>query len=300
MSHSLAAPARTAAARPGGHSLSLLLLLLCLALAPPAQAGEAVPQRIVSVGGSVTEILYALDLGGRVIATDTTSIYPAAAEELPKVGYMRALAAEPLVALKPDLILAEADAGPPAVLRQVKEAGLPLVLMPDDPTPEGVVAKVRAVAKASGKESEGEALAAALAARFEDLRQERAKMREQPRVLFLLSHSGGTMAAGDDTSAASIVALAGGRNALAGAFSGYKPLSPEAAVTAAPDVVLLTNQGLEAIGGRPGLAADPALGLTSAVQEERIVAMDALLLLGFGPRTPEAAAALMQNLRALQ
>ncbi|GAB5467723.1 MAG: hemin ABC transporter substrate-binding protein [Rhodospirillales bacterium] len=271
-----------------------LVALLLLVLATTAARAEP-PERIVSVGGSVTEVLFALGLGERIIAVDSTSLYPASAQELPQVGYVRALAAEPIIALAPDLVLAEADAGPEAVLQQLSEAGVNVVLVPDSPSPEGVVAKLRAVAEAVEAEEAGAALAGEVEAGFADLAARRAALTAAPGVLFLLSHGGAPLVSGQGTSADAVIALAGGRNVVA-AFEGYRPLSPEMAVLAAPEVLLLTAQGLEAMGGMEAVAADPALGLTPAVRNGRVYAYDALDLLGFGPRTPQVAAALLQDL----
>lgn len=269
-----------------------LLLLLALLLPTEAFGNE----RIVSVGGSITEIVYALGLQERLVAVDTTSLYPPQARELPNVGYMRQLAAEPILALAPTLILAVEDSGPPTVLDQLRSTGTKLVNVPDDPSPQGVLDKVALVADTLGVETQGAALRQRLAGAFSRLEAQVAKVTEQPRVLFLLSvGNGAPLAAGRDTSAAGIIALAGGVNAIDG-FTKFKPLSPEAAIAAAPDVVLITGRTLGMLGGREGLLTRPELAGTPAAKNGRLVTMDGLLLLGFGPRTPQAIVELAQAL----
>lgn len=252
---------------------------------------------VVSIGGSVTEIVHALGQADRVVAVDSTSLYPPSAAEKPDVGYMRQLAAEPILALQPALILAAEDAGPPAVLNQLREAGVPVVLVPDEPTPHGVLDKIGIVAAALGVPARGDALRAGLRAELDGLAAKIAKVSARPRVLFVLSIGLGRvpMAAGSDTSAAGIVELAGGVNAVDG-FNGFKPLSPEAAVAAAPEVLLVTDRSLELLGGESGLLAIPEIAVTPAGQARRIVAMDGLLLLGFGPRTARAIRQLASHL----
>lgn len=274
-------------------------VLFAFLLIVPGLAGAEAPQRIVSVGGSVTETIFALGLGDRLIAVDSTSLYPPEAQDLPQVGYVRSLAAEPIVALGPDLVLAEADAGPQAVLDQLREAGVEVVLVPDRPSPQGIVEKVLFIADAVDRAEEGMALADSIGVAFDELEAERQAVREVPSVLFLLSHSGPPMAAGRDTSAEAVIRLAGGRNVIDD-FSGYRPLSPEMAVQAKPDVILLTQQGVQQMGGLEGVYAHPALGLTPAAKNKRVYAYDALLLLGFGPRTPEVASALQEALQSKQ
>ena len=269
----------------------LLAFALTFAAVPeaPAAGMDAPPSRVVSIGGSVTEIVHALGFGAAVVAVDTSSVFPAAATALPKVGYMRQIAAEPILALTPTLILAEADSGPPAVLDQLREAGARLVLVPDDPTPLGVVAKVETIGAALGVPERAQALAESIRRDLDSVASTVARLPAHPRVLFLLSVGSGTpMAAGGNTSADGMIALAGGVNAIRG-FDGYKPLSAEAAVAAAPDIVLVTERSLALLGGIDAVVALPEIAATPAGRARRIVAMDGLLMLGFGPRTATAA-----------
>ncbi len=279
---------------------------LCGVAAAPAgtlidATGEEVSvtarQRVVAVGGSVTEIVYALRQEERLLAVDSTSLYPAAARELPNVGYMRQLSAEPILALGPDLVLAIEDAGPPAALAQLRDAGVSVVIVPDDPSPEGVLAKIDLVAAALDLEAAGRGLRARIEDELTAVRSAFAAVTERPRVLFLLSIGNGRvpMAAGRDTSAAGIIELAGGVNAV-DVFENFKPLSPEAAVMAAPDVLLITRRSLGLLGGEEALLAIPEISLTPAGRAGRVVVMDGLLLLGFGPRTAEAAGQLGKQL----
>jgi iron complex transport system substrate-binding protein len=280
-----------------------------LAAWPKAGAwAAAAPQRIVSVGGAITETLFALGAQGDIVGVDTTSLYPAVATTLPSVGYARALSAEGVLSLRPSLVLAGAEAGPPAVLRQLEAAGLTLTLLDTDHRALGVFARTQRIADACGRAAAGRALVAALqqewattSARVARQRQATVQAATQaggrpPRVLFVLSHSMAQLrVAGQNTAADAMLSLAGAANALSG-FEGYKPLTPEAVIAAAPDIVLATDQGVLAAGGVDGLLAAPGLALTPAGRQRRVLAMDALLLLGFGPRLPQAVAALADGL----
>ena len=257
--------------------------------------------RIVSVGGAVTEVVFALGFADNVVAVDSTSQYPDAVTEKPDVGYMRRLSAEPILGLAPSVVLAVEDAGPETVLNQLRESGVPVVLVPDDPSYDGVLKKIELIAGALGVAEKGRALTTALRADFDRLNDAVGSVGERPKVLFLLSigQGGAPLAGGRDTSADGIIRLAGGTNAV-DAFDSFKPLSPEAAVLAAPDVLLVTNRTLELLGGKAGLLGLPEISLTPAARQSRVVAIDGLLLLGFGPRTGQAvrtlAAALHPNL----
>ena len=264
-----------------------------MAMQAPLAGGAVDTSRIVSVGGAVTEILYQLGFADRIIAVDSTSLYPAQAQAKPDVGYMRQLSAEPILALEPTLVLAIEDAGPPEVLTQLKQAGVQVIMIGDTPDASGVAEKITQIAGAVDVPERGMALREQVTHDLEQVRSAIAKRSARPRVLFLLSvgQGGAPMAAGRDTSAAGIIELAGGINAI-DAFEGFKPLSPEALVAAAPDFILLTNRSLALLGGKQGVRTLPEISLSSGVAEERIIAMDALLLLGFGPRIAEAASQL--------
>jgi iron complex transport system substrate-binding protein len=285
-----------------------LAVLLCLAAGPafaePAPLtdaeGKAIEKgdarRVVAIGGALTEIVYALGAEASLIAVDTTSQYPAdALRRLPNVGYMRALSAEGVLSMKPTLIIAEGDSGPPAVLAQLRSAGASLALLRKDPSPEGVVYKVRAVSRLLGREAQGEKLALSFTADMAALAAVVGKVERRPKVVFLLSASRGLMAAGRDTAAQRVIELAGGVNAIQG-YTGYKPLSAEAVIAGKPDFILVTEHGLPQIGGVAQLLERPELAETPAGREKRVVAMDALLLLGFGPRTPQGVRVLAEKL----
>ena len=244
---------------------------------------------VISIGGSVTEIAYALGAADRIVAVDATSLYPTLAQAKPNVGYMRQLAAEPILALEPSLILAVEDSGPVTVLDQLRSAGVPIVLVKDEPSYEGVLRKIDLVAGALGARQQGRALASRLAEDFEAVSAAIGSATERPRVLFLLSigQGGAPMAGGRGTAADGIIRLAGGINAVT-EFEGYKPLSPEAAVAAQPEVILITRRSLGLLGGEEGLLALPEVAVTPAGQAGRFLSLDGLLLLGFGPRTGQA------------
>lgn len=259
-----------------------------LMLVPPASADPA--QRILSIGGSVTEIVYALNQQHRLIARDTTSNHPDAALSLPDVGYVRALSPEGVLSMDPSLVLAEADAGPPEALDVLKEAQVPLVLIPDEPTGAGIIEKIRAVGIALDVEADAGVLADKVAAQLERAiaRADSIADTDRKRVLFVLSNEGGRiLASGDNTEAANMIDMAGAVNALVG-FNGYKQVSDEAIVQAAPDVILMMIRGGQITVDDNTLFAQPAIAATPAGPNRAVIRMGGQYLLGFGPRTAQA------------
>ena len=254
------------------------------------------PPRIVSVGSSITEIIYDLGAEKLLVGVDTTSLYPEAARKLPQVGYMRALSAEGVLSLKPTLIIATTAAGPAGALDQLKATGIEIMILPDKYDYDSVVTKIAAIGKVTGKISEADAMIARGREAMQSLADRLATARSHPRVLFLLSMSGGApQAAGRDTAAAGIIKLAGGINAVDG-YSGYRPLTPESVIASKADYVLVTRQTVQAMGGRQAILDQPSLNRTPAGKAGKIIEFDTLLLLGFGPRTPEAATELAMAL----
>lgn len=272
-----------------------LALVSTLILATSALAQEA-PQRIVSIGGSVTEIVYALGEQDRLIARDTTSVFPAEALGLPDVGYMRALSPEGVLSVDPDLILTLEGAGPPEAIEVMKSASVPVVTVPESFDRVGVVAKIRAVGDALGVEVKADKLAATVDADLRTAEDSAAAVETPAKILFILSMEGGrVMASGTGTAADGMIALAGGQNAITD-YSGYKQLTDEAIVMAAPDVILLMDRGGTLDPKAVDLSTQPALAATPAGEKGRVIRMDGSYLLGFGPRTAQAARDLADQL----
>ncbi|QRZ15882.1 ABC transporter substrate-binding protein [Paracoccus methylovorus] len=277
-------------------------LALALILLAGAASAETYPEarRVLSLGGSVTEIIYALGEESRLIGRDTSSNWPPEANALPDVGYVRALSPEGVLSVSPDLIIAEEGAGPPEAVAVLKSAGLPFVSVDERYDAQGVLQKIDAVAAALGIPDKGHALHEKLAAELDAAASRAAAVGTPKTVLFILSLQGGrVLAAGTDTAADGIITLAGAQNAMQG-LRGYKPITDEALIEAAPDVILMMRRGdeqadTEANGGnsetetKQAILALPALGQTPAGRSGALVIMDGLKLLGFGPRTGEAA-----------
>ncbi|WP_118133929.1 hemin ABC transporter substrate-binding protein [Oceanicella sp. SM1341] len=265
-------------------------------LAALLTTAAAAQERVVIAGGDLTEIAFALGEGARVVAADTTSNYPAAVEALPKVGYLRALPAEGILAQAPDLMIAGPEAGPPPVLEQLRAAGLEIATGPEGITPDVVPQKIRFVADALGVPERAEPMVAAFEAEMTELAGLAEGFTDHPRVLFLLAvQEGAPLVAGSGTEAGEMIRLAGGVNAVEG-IEGYRPMTPEAIIAAAPDVVLMMRDFLGRYGGAEAILARPDIAQTEAGREGRLVAMDGMMLVGYGPRTP---AALRELMRAL-
>jgi iron complex transport system substrate-binding protein len=286
------------------HILARLTLALAALIAPAGAAlsdsivvrdasGQPVSirdnSRIVSIGGAITEILYALGLERRVVAVDSTSFHPPQAlREKPNVGYMRALSPEGVLGLNPSLILASEDAGPKETIAVLRAAGIPFVLVPDKHTGRGILDKIEIVATAAGHAERGACLAKTVATDLEALAQIRSKVDHPMKATFLLSFvNNRAMVAGRATAADGIIKLAGASNVIAD-YEGYKPINDEAIIAAKPEFVLAMQRDSHPLDART-VFAHPGFALTPAAKRQAFVAINGLYLLGFGPRTALAA-----------
>jgi iron complex transport system substrate-binding protein len=259
-------------------------------------------QRLICIGSAVTEIVYALQANDLIVGVDTTSIYPDAARSLPSIGYSRTLSAEGVLSLSPSQILYTEDAGPPVVLQQIQDAGIRMQRIPAHHTFTGVCDRVIAIGQAIHQPTRADQLKLQLQqqwARIEDAIKAKPFPSAAPRVLYIHSmNPSQVMVSGQETNANAMIRYAGLRNAMDG-FRGYKPLTPEAVIVANPDLILVTDQGLQAIGGRSQLARLPGMKRTKAILSQKLISMDAVYLLGFGPRMPDAVITLHLQARAL-
>ncbi|WP_017349724.1 heme/hemin ABC transporter substrate-binding protein [Pantoea sp. A4] len=268
--------------------LSLLLLLVAL----PTLAAE----RVVSIGGDVTQIVYALGAQQDLVARDSTSMQPAQANKLPDIGYMRKLNAEGILALHPTLVLASEQAKPSLVLQQLSQSGVKVVEVTGDNSLQAISSKISTISKALHREQEATALEAKVSKQL-------AQLSHQPlpvKVLFIMSHSGmKAMAAGTQTAADSAIHEAGLVNAMA-AVPHYQELSQEGVVAAAPDLVVVGSDGLQSFGGEEKVWQLPGLALTPAGKHHNLLVVDEMALLGFGLDTPKAIVQLRKAAESLK
>jgi iron complex transport system substrate-binding protein len=203
---------------------------------------------------------------------------------------VRALSAEGVLSLGPTLILGEEDTGPPNVVGQLQSVGVEIVLVPEEHTPEGIVEKVACVASVIGAEDAAAALIdQRLRPAAERSRERMASQEERPRGMLVLTlQDGSPLVAGLETSGDGVLRMAGAENAF-GEVRGWKPISPEAMAVAAPDFLVITDRGVREAGGLEAILAHPTISLTPAARAGRVVTLDGMSLLGFGPRTLEAA-----------
>lgn len=247
-------------------------------------SAAAEPQRIVSLGGAVTETVYALGAGSEIVARDTSSVFPPAAHQLPDVGYFRTIGAEGVLSQKPTLILAAQGTGPAAQVEILKGSGVDFVALGGGYSAEAVLANFAKIGEALGREKEAAALSEKLKARLDAVQTSAAASGKTPTAIFLMSmNETATQAAYDNTAATALIALAGAKNPLTG-LNGYKPLNAEALVALDPDVIFYGVNPM-----MPSAVKPPAWIMgTRAGQAGQVHALDLGYHLSFGPRLGDA------------
>ncbi|TQF68483.1 ABC transporter substrate-binding protein [Rhodococcus spelaei] len=245
--------------------------------------------------GTLTETVYALGLGDRLVGRDTAAKFPAV-ESVPNVTPSGAsLSAEAVLALHPTVILTDTSIGPRSVQDQFRAAGIPVVYFDPTRTLAGVPTQIRAVADALGLPEQGRALSDRTATQIAAARAMAPTDGTPPKIAFLYMRGPAiTMMAGPGSGADSLIEALGGVDAgtAAGLTEQFTPITSEALIAAAPDVFLMMTNGLESIGGLDGLAKIPGIAQTPAGKNRRVVDMADGALLSFGPRSGDVLGAL--------
>jgi len=249
-------------------------------------------QRIVCIGGALTEIIFEMGAQSCLVGVDSTSTFPKEASLIAQVGYARSLSAEGILALAPTNVIVTEEAGPPGVLRQISAAGVGVEVLDSGHRYEGLIQRIVRLGRLLSFESEAAILIERLNLEWNQLQASSLThsviVATPRRVLFLFAHSSSRlMAAGTQTGAHAMIEYAGAINAIS-EYSGYRPLTPESLVSARPDLLLMTDHGFRALGDLTAVLQLPGVMHTPAGQHQHIIKMDASLLLGFGPRLPLA------------
>ncbi|MBX3256331.1 MAG: ABC transporter substrate-binding protein [Chitinophagaceae bacterium] len=266
------------------------IILIYASCTPEAKKPAINSERIVSLDGSLTEIIAEIGLEKNIVGVDVTSTYPASVNALPKASHTRTVNPEAVIAMKPSVIFALEKGMKPEVEQQFYSAGIPLVILKKDYSIQGTKDLIKQVADTLGKGDRVDAL-------WKQVDDDMASVKNydtKPKVLFVYARGVGAMSvAGKKTALDKMIELAGGINA-ASEIEDFKPFTQEALVEENPDVILFFDSGLESLGGIDGLLKMPGIAATSAGKNKKIVTMDGQLLAGFTPRVGKAVARLSE------
>ncbi|MFJ3630628.1 hemin ABC transporter substrate-binding protein [Streptomyces sp. NPDC090112] len=270
---------------------------------PSADGGQVTvtaADRVVPLTGSLNEIVHTLGLGAQVVARDITATFEQAAA-LPVVTRGHDVSAESVLSLRPTLVLAETTTGPAEAVQQIRDAGIPVLVVAPAKSLDDVPRRIDAVATALGVKEAGTQLNQRTADRIAAARKGvPAASGKQPRVAFLYLRGTASvyLLGGSDSGAASLLEAAGavdtGKDS--GLGKDFTPITSEALAAAAPDAILVMSKGLESVGGIDGLVKIPGVAQTPAGMDRRVLTVDDGVLLNYGPRTDQVLSSLIAQL----
>jgi iron complex transport system substrate-binding protein len=258
----------------------------------PQTEQKTAQSRVVSLSGSITETLFMLGWGDKLVGVDVTSTYPSMISKLPTLGHARSIQTEAVLALNPTHIFLVKDEVNPELISKWKSAGVSVIEISKEYSIEGCKNSISEIARALNQEEESKEVIADIELQYRTLKDTMTDVR----VLFIYARGGGNlMVAGTNTPVANMIHLAGAQNAIT-EFEDYKPLSIEYLIKSNPQVILMFDTGFDAIGGLDGLEKIPGVAETDAYENKRIVTMDGQLLSGFGPRVVDGISELRTRL----
>lgn len=260
--------------------------------------------RIVSLTGDITETIYALGYGDRVVAVDITTTYPPEADQLKadgnNVGFGQALNAESVLRYEPTLVIGDESIQPLETIEQLREAGIPVVIMKYHSKLDGVDQKIREIAAILGDDAAGDELATLVTEEIAEAQARAAEMKATPRIIFLYTRGPSLLFVfGEGIPTNAMIRGAGAFDAGAELGEGSFPLTPEALVAAAPDVIVLPESGVEGLGGIDAVLEIPGVADTPAGRNKALLAYDEAFFFNLGPRAGAALNQFVLDLAAL-
>jgi len=260
-----------------------------------AEAKAVESPRIVTLGAAVTETVIALGASDHIVGVDSTSRNIITDRKVTNLGFYRRVSAVGILSVGPTMVLANHDSGPPPIFEQLRQAKVRVIRLPKVISSVSALEQIERISAALGKTAEGQKLIDNIEKQLKTLSERRAALPQKPRILFVYARGpGALLVGGKNTPADVMIDLVGGAN-VAGAFEGFKPLSPEALLANPPEILLMTTHGFDALGGMKGLQRQPILSRTTAVKTNRVVVRPARRLLSFGPDFAARALALLDE-----
>lgn len=265
----------------------------------------AAKQRIISLNGSLTELLFLLEMGDEIVGVDVTSTYPEATANIENLGHISRLNVEAILALNPSVVLLSAAEANNQTIEQLRKAQIKIVAIDLENTFESALNAAQQINTALelDKKEAIATLQTTIEQNKEQLAETLKSVGNKPKVLFIYARGTKTlMVGGKGTFADAMLQLVGAENAAA-AVDDFKALSPEALLEIQPDAILMFNSGIASLvdkntnqSGIDALLAIPVIAQTPAGQNKHIITMDGAYLSGFGPRSTQAALELAQKI----
>ena len=245
------------------------------------------PSRIVSIGSSITEIIYFLNSQDQIIAIDITSNFPEDAKKFPSVGYIRNLSAEGLLSTNPSIIISEDDIGPKNIIKQIQDTKTELRIIPEEQTLNGIIQKIQCVGNIIGQQEEAEKKISSeinpVINKIKEIKRE--KDLSNIKIMMILSTEGNsTVVAGANTSGDSFIKMLGATNIFE-SINGWKAVTAETILLKNPDYIIIPEKDLHKQSNVNTISENVILKETNAGKNNGYIIKDGMAILGYGPRT---------------
>ena len=245
------------------------------------------PSRIVSIGSSITEIIYFLNSQDQIIAIDITSNFPEDAKKFPSVGYIRNLSAEGLLSTNPSIIISEDDIGPKNIIKQIQDTKTELRIIPEEQTLNGIIQKIQCVGNIIGQQQEAEEKISSeinpVINKIKEIKKE--KDLSNIKIMMILSTEGNsTVVAGANTSGDSFIKMLGATNIFE-SINGWKAVTAETILLKNPDYIIIPEKDLHKQSNVNTISENVILKETNAGKNNGYIIKDGMAILGYGPRT---------------
>ena len=245
------------------------------------------PSRIVSIGSSITEIIYFLNSQDQIIAIDITSNFPEDAKKFPSVGYIRNLSAEGLLSTNPSIIISEDDIGPKNIIKQIQDTKTELRIIPEEQTLNGIIQKIQCVGNIIGQQEEAEKKISSeinpVINKIKEIKRE--KDLSNIKIMMILSTEGNsTVVAGSNTSGDSFIKMLGATNIFE-SINGWKAVTAETILLKNPDYIIIPEKDLHKQSNVNTISENVILKETNAGKNNGYIIKDGMAILGYGPRT---------------
>ncbi|HLF44171.1 MAG TPA: ABC transporter substrate-binding protein [Acidimicrobiia bacterium] len=284
-----------------GFALLVALCALLAACGEPEVEIELVDStRIVSLSGDITEILFELGVGDRVVGVDVTTVAPEAATRLPIIGVGRFLTAEGVLGTDPTLVIGDTQTAPVSALGQIRAAGVTVEILEVPGSFDELYEKIMSLGSMLGLSDEAEALSRRIDDEVE--RASTGALTTALRVAYVYTRGPDVnLLFGDGMTTKPLIEAAGAIDAGTEiGIVGTVPVTAEALIEAAPDVIIVPAEGVELIGGIEAYLELPGIGETPAGERGAILAYPEGDFLTFGPRIADSLRLLIEDLAALQ
>lgn len=253
-------------------------------------------ERWIVTNSYVADIVVALGGAPWIVAVGGGTDHIEALKGVPRLPGFRQTSAEPMLSVSPTRVLVTNEWTVPQTLEQLKAAGVVVDVLDAEQTPAGVERRIRLVASLMGEPARGEELVARFRRDMAEVSAQIARLKRRPRALFVLA--GGarpTLVGGKGSNVAALLELAGAQNVASG-VEGFKAMSTEAMIEAAPEFILTNQDGTTLADGVPVALRAPGARDTPAGKAGRLITIPGQYLQGMGILTPEGIRVLARQL----